>query len=170
LRSYDDTQANYVFIVNNTDDTTWTYGKQMGVLSVNVEREVLGWSRFTTDGTFLSATVCATDHGDGFNKDTLYVLVERDNAVTLEALTEEDIYLDCYFTGTDSAKTTWTSTEADVLDTLTVQIVADGAVQNSDTVADQGGGAYGVVLGRTALEVSFGLGRVCLHIHVLHDP
>ena len=43
LKNYKDTNTNYVVAVNNGD---------LCVMGVNVERDVIGWSRWTTTGTF----------------------------------------------------------------------------------------------------------------------
>ena len=44
LKNYKDTNTNYVVVVNDGD---------LCVMGVNVERDVIGWSRWTTNGTFL---------------------------------------------------------------------------------------------------------------------
>ena len=80
LKNYKDTNTNYVVAVNNGD---------LCVMGVNVERDVIGWSRWTTTGTFLQ--VCEVD-------DALYALVTRANGTFLEKLTDEDVYLDCHIT------------------------------------------------------------------------
>lgn len=145
LRSYKQTQANLVFVVRS-DGT-------MAVMTVNVDKAVLGWSRRTTQGEFKDCVVVATDHGDGYTVDTLYVVVERDNGVFLEALTEEDVYVDHWHRGYNaSGQTTWSGLTS--LANQTVQIVCDGVVHTPLTVT--GGGA--ITLDRSADEIYVGLG------------
>ncbi|MEG3619615.1 hypothetical protein V5T82_14200 [Magnetovibrio sp. PR-2] len=99
LRNYLDAQANYVFVLN--DDGTAT------VCMINVEKDILGWSDITTNGTFNSFKVCNADHGNG-KKDTLYAIVSRTNGVYLEHLTEDEVFLDCYYEDTNGTATdTW---------------------------------------------------------------
>ena len=87
LKNYKDTNTNYVVVVNNGD---------LCVMGVNVERDVVGWSRWTTEGSFLQ--VCEVD-------DSLYALVTRANGTFLERLTTEDIFLDCFLSSSSTAST-----------------------------------------------------------------
>ena len=92
-------------------------------MGVNVERDVIGWSRWTTTGTFLQ--VCEVD-------DALYALVTRANGTFLEKLTDEDVYLDCHIT---TASTGSSYAGANGLQSQTVAVVADGSVQ-ADVAVD----------------------------------
>ena len=100
VANYLNTQTNLIFIVNSNGTGV--------VLSLDTEKEVYGWSRFeTTNGYFKSAIEV---------QDALYVLVDRiasdgSTLITyLEKLTEQEIYLDHFYTGTaTTAKTAWTN-------------------------------------------------------------
>ena len=117
LKNYKDTNTNYVVAVNNGD---------LCVMGVNVERDVIGWSRWTTTGTFLQ--VCEVD-------DALYALVTRANGTFLEKLTDEDVYLDCHIT---TASTGSSYAGANGLQSQTVAVVADGTV-HADVAVDAKG-------------------------------
>ncbi|WP_440913515.1 hypothetical protein [Candidatus Pelagibacter sp.] len=117
LKNYKDTNTNYVVAVNNGD---------LCVMGVNVERDVIGWSRWTTNGTFLQ--VCEVD-------DSLYALVTRTNGTFLEKLTDEDVYLDCHIS-TSSTGSSYTG--ADGLQSQTVAAIADGTVHADITVDAKG--------------------------------
>lgn len=107
LRAFKDTQANLLFVPREDGE--------MAVLTQDESKQVLGWSRFKTfnpDGAlakFRDAAVVETDHG-AFDASgvpitvpTLYALVERTvdgkTQTFLEALTEEDVYLDHWYVG-----------------------------------------------------------------------
>ena len=107
LRAYRDTQANLLFVPREDGE--------MAVLTQDQSKQVLGWSRFKTSnpdgsaGKFRDAVVVETDHGDldingvPITVPTCYALIERtvDGAAQtfLEALTEEDVYLDHWYVG-----------------------------------------------------------------------
>lgn len=107
LRGYKDTQANLLFVPREDGE--------MAVLTQDQAKQVQGWSRFKTfnpDGSlgkFRDAVVVETDHGDldvdglPITVPTLYALVERvidgQRRTFLEALTEEDVYLDHWYIG-----------------------------------------------------------------------
>ena len=115
LNNYDDTQSNLIFIVNG-DGT-------MSVLSLDTDKEVYGWSTFSTEGDVISA--CTVD-------DTLYVLVERSGVACLEKLTTDEIYLDSWYRGTDvTGKTSWTG--ATTLAGETVGVMASENDTDLDT-------------------------------------
>jgi hypothetical protein len=117
LKNYKDTNTNYLFVVNDGD---------ICVMGVNVEREVIGWSRWTTNGNFLQLTEV---------DDSLYALVQRTNGIFLEKLTDEDVYLDCYYT---SSSTSSEYAAANGLHNETVAVVADGTVHANVTVSAAG--------------------------------
>lgn len=129
LRDYADTQANYLFVVREDG--------QMAVCCLDTDKNVLAWSRFTTNGTFIDCAVSRANHGNGYNVDTLYVITSRTNGVCLEYLTEEENYVDCYYTGYNaSPKTSWTGLTA--LENMAVQVWGDGTVQAPQTVSNSG--------------------------------
>ena len=117
LKNYKDTNTNYVVVVNNGD---------LCVMGVNVERDVVGWSRWTTEGSFLQ--VCEVD-------DSLYALVTRANGTFLERLTTEDIFLDCFLSSSSTAST---YAGANGLQSQTVSVLADGTVHADVTVNAKG--------------------------------
>lgn len=93
LQSYRDTQANLVFFVN-TDGT-------VAVLTINTKREVLGWAKWNFSSGIVKSA-CIVD-------DKLKLLILRGSTMYLEELTEDDVYMDLFYTGTASpAKTSWT--------------------------------------------------------------
>ena len=107
IRTFRNTQANLLFVPREDGE--------MPVLTQDRSKQVLGWSRFVTydpDGIkskFRDAVVVETDHGqddiDGnpITIPTLYVVVTRivdgQSFSFLEALTEEDVYLDHWYIG-----------------------------------------------------------------------
>jgi hypothetical protein len=117
LKNYKDTNTNYLFVVNDGD---------ICVMGVNVEREVVGWSRWTTNGSFLQLTEV---------DDSLYALVQRTNGIFLEKLTDDDVYLDCYYS---SSSTSSVYAAANGLHNETVAVVADGTVHSDVTVTAAG--------------------------------
>lgn len=127
LRNYTDTQSRMLFVPRNDGE--------MAVLTLDATKDVQAWSRFITynpDGSkakFLDAVTVETDHnGDGDAKPTLYVLVQRNvngaDTIFVEALTEEEVYLDhWYFGESETAKTDWSN--LNTLKNETVTVVAD---------------------------------------------
>ncbi len=133
LRSYADTQANLVFVPR--EDGT------LCVLSIDSSREVLAWSRWTTEGSFGRCVVVDSPDTDGTRKPHLYAVVERtidgSTKVFLEKLTEEERYLDCWEYGSDDpAKTSWSG--AAHLANETVGAVGNGLVLNDVAVDGSG--------------------------------
>lgn len=119
LQSYRDTQSNMMFVPRSDGE--------LAVLTIDTPAKVLAWSRFVTDGAFHDACVVATDHGDGNQIDTLYLLVERENGIFIEAMTELAVYLDNYHYGNSvTAKPSWFGINS--LVGQTVRVVADGFV------------------------------------------
>ncbi|WP_421876618.1 hypothetical protein [Pacificispira sp.] len=114
LRSFADTQANYIIAVNDDGE--------LAVLAIHGSESVLGWSRFTTPGgDFKSVTVV---------DDTLYAIVDRDGSYFLEcmedvtdATTGKRVYVDHWVKDTGSASATWTVGE---FLSDTVDVVGDG--------------------------------------------
>lgn len=127
---------------------------KMVTLTVNKQVGIAAWSRVVTDGSFLS---CATIPREDGTDDT-YVAVVRDIGGSPQVYIEhfqEGIYSDSALVGaiekeTDPPQQKWTKLEH--LEGKTVAIVADGAVQTSQTVKD---GA--VTLARPARQVVIGL-------------
>jgi hypothetical protein len=142
LRAYKNTNQNYIFVVNSNGE--------MGVLSINVEKAVTGWSRFTTSGNFKRvATVFDKQmQTDGVTPDTtkpevqrLYVLCERTykkndgtttSALFLERLTEEEIYLDSYLQANSASHTSLQNLMH--LSGQSVGVIADGSLHSNQTV------------------------------------
>ena len=117
LKNYKDTNTNYVVVVNDGD---------LCVMGINVEREVVGWARWTTNGTFKQ--IVEVD-------DSLYCLVERTNGLFLEKLTTDDVYLDCHHT---SSSTSSSYTGANGLQGQTVKVIANGNTHADITVTAAG--------------------------------
>jgi hypothetical protein len=91
ISNYDDTQANFMIIVNG-DGT-------MSSLTLDTDKKVYGWSTHTTNGLIKGAEVISNN---------LYVLVERGGTMYLEKLTEQEIYLDHWYNGSaGTAKSLW---------------------------------------------------------------
>ena len=95
MRAHRNTNQNYLFVV--MQDGT------LGVFGLNVEKQVQGWSRFTTDGGKFKKVLAVNDADTSPETQRLYAIVERtytkDDSTTvtshtLERLTEEQIYLD----------------------------------------------------------------------------
>jgi len=142
MRGFKDTQANLLFVVRADGE--------IAVCTIDQEKNVLGWSRFKTNGLFKRVIVVSADHGDGL-KETLYALIERDNGTFLEYLTEEDVFLDCHYVLTSgTAKTNWTGVTG--LSGETCSVLADGLV-HADTAVN-GSGAFELV--ETAYTVHIG--------------
>ena len=126
LKSYRDTQSNMIFVPRNDGE--------MAVLTIDTSNKVLAWSRFVTDGEYADACVCNVAAGGAAQQATAYFMVQRDNGVFLEALTEDGVYLDHYYYGlSGTAKTTWWG--MDTLVGRTIRAVADSFVQNPVMVA-----------------------------------
>lgn len=141
IRSYRDTQAN-VMIVPRSDGT-------LAMLTIDTPREVLAWYVWSTSGSFHDAVTVGTDHGDGLIIDTVYLVVERDTGVFIEALTEAGSWLDHFYYGhSDTPKAQWAG--MDTMVGQTIRVVADGFVQNpvmvtwvvTDADVDDGGTGY----------------------------
>ena len=130
LKNYKDTNTNYVFVVNNGE---------LCVMGINVERDVIGWSRWTTTGTI--KRIVEVD-------DSLYCLIDRANGYFLEKLTEEDIYLDCHFS-TSSTGSAYAG--ANGLQSQTVKVIANGVTHNDVTVTAAGNFSLNVVSSSTQI-------------------
>lgn len=125
LRNFSNTQANFLIVVREDGE--------MAVLTIDSQKGVEGWWRRTTDGKFHGAEVAASVDANGQNIDTLYCVVERENGVYLEALTDQDVYLDHWYDGTSgTAKTNWTGLST--LEGEEVTVVGDGLVNGIYTV------------------------------------
>lgn len=121
LKNYANTQGNYVFVVRSD-------GK-MCVMTTDMGNTVYGWAVWDTQGEFLDCVVATADNGDGLARETLYVLVERDNGIFLESLTEDEVYLDCWHIGTsEESQRHWSGIEP--LAGMDINVLADGLVQS----------------------------------------
>jgi hypothetical protein len=104
----------------------------MAVMSINVEKDVLGWSRIVTDGNFLAC--CEVD-------DTLYVLTKRSingsDKVYLEKMSDREFYLDSYLADETNSQSSLT---LDHLPNTTVRVVADQSVHANVTLNVNGQG------------------------------
>jgi len=150
IQNYSNTQTNLLFIVNANGNAV--------CVSIDTEKEVFGFSSFTTNGFFISATEVDND---------LYVLTQRigpDGSTLkthLEKLTEDELYLDHYYIGTtDTAKTDWTG--ATTLANQNVSLVAavsgtdlDNAVVHNNVAVD-GSGAFTIDYDAYAIAVGYG--------------
>ena len=95
-------------------------------MGVNVERDVIGWSRWTTTGTFLQ--VCEVD-------DSFVCISHTSKRNFFRKITDEDVYLDCHIT---TASTGSSYAGANGLQSQTVAAVADGTVHADVTVDAKG--------------------------------
>lgn len=119
LRSFDDTQSNYV-LLRNSDST-------VAVISIDSEQKVSGWFTFTSMAGFLDLAVIG---------DVLYALVSWNGHRHLVKL-DQSAYLDLFVTATSgSAKTAWTGFTT--FASQTVSVVGDSYVFN-DIAVDASG-------------------------------
>ena len=155
LRAFKNTNQNYVFVANEDGE--------LACLSINVRRNVIGWSRFITDGKFLKC-LAINDNDTTPPTQRLYALVQRDyvkddstetTAVFLERMTENTIYLDSWQQKTDSGHT-----QVDDIYHLKgqeIRIVTDGLVHANKTVSGRTDSAN-VALDDTSSNTQVGLG------------
>jgi hypothetical protein len=124
VRSFGSTNSNYVFVVNGNGE--------LCCMAINVEKDVLGWSRFTTDGNFKRCVEV---------DNALYVLVERTVDSTaqiyLEKLEDTDFYFDSYLAETSTPQTGIT---LDHLSNESVRCLTDGSVHANITLNGSGVG------------------------------
>lgn len=126
LRNFADSQANLLVTVREDG--------QLSILTIDSTKQAQGWWRRTTDGYFRAVGVAASADGNGNNLDTLYAVVQRDNSVYVEALTDQEIYLDHWYDGSSgTAKTNWTGLST--LEGQDVTVVGDGFVNGTYTVS-----------------------------------
>jgi len=122
VRSFADTNSNYVFVVNGDGE--------MACMSINVEKDVLGWSRIQTDGEFLRCLEV---------DNSLYVLVKRNingtDRIYLEKMSDSEFYVDSYLADTTSSQSSIT---LDHLPSTTVRVVADQSVHANVTTDGSG--------------------------------
>jgi len=125
VRTFGNTNSNYVFVVNGNGE--------LCCMAINVEKDVLGWSRFVTDGNFKRCVEV---------DDALYVLVERTVDSTaqiyLEKLEDTDFYVDSYLADTTNPQSTIT---LDHLSNETVRVIADSSVHANVTLNGSGVGS-----------------------------
>ena len=133
LKNYKDTNTNYVFVVNDGD---------LCVMGINVERDVIGWSKWTTNGTI--KRIIEVD-------DSLYALIDRTNGYFLEKLSEEDIYLDSHFS---TSATGSAYAGANGLQSQTVKVITDGLTHDDVTVDAAGNFSLNVTSSST--QIGFG--------------
>jgi hypothetical protein len=155
LRAFKNTNQNYVFIANENGE--------LACLSINVRRNVIGWSRFTTDGKFLKC-LAINDNDTTPPTQRLYALVQRDyvkddsttaSAIFLERMTENTIYLDSWQQKTDSGHTTVDGIYH--LKNQTVRVVTDGLVHANANVSARTSNAS-ITLNDTSSNTQVGLG------------
>ena len=124
IRTFSNTNSNYVFVVNGNGE--------LCCMAINVEKDVLGWSRFTTDGNFKR---CVEVDG------ALYVLVERTVDSTaqiyLEKLEDTQFYMDSYLADTTTPQSSIT---LDHLSNKDVRVLTDGSVHANVTLSGSGVG------------------------------
>lgn len=155
LRAFKNTNQNYVFVTNSDGE--------LCCLSINVRRNVIGWSRFTTSGSFLKC-LAINDNDTTPPTQRLYALVKRTyiqddststNAVFLERMTENTIYLDSWQQKSDSGHTSVTGIYH--LKNQTVRVVTDGLVHANATVGTRANSAN-ISLNDTSSNTQVGLG------------
>ena len=137
VRSFADTNSNYVFVVNGTGN--------LACMSINVEKDVLGWSRIETEGTFKACVEV---------DETLYVLVKRtinsSDRIYLEKMSNREFYVDSYLADESSSQTSIT---LDHLPSTTVRVMADQSVHSNIALNGSGVGS----LSATYTNVAAGL-------------
>jgi len=135
LRSYRDTQANYLYVTREDGE--------MCVLCVDAARNVLAWSRRKTNGIYRAVNVANVVDSTGRSRECLFAVVQRTinnvDRVFIEAQTEEDVFLDHFYTGTDTTpKTTWSGLNTLIGETVTVVgdgfVLGDYLVDNTGTI------------------------------------
>jgi hypothetical protein len=99
-------------------------------MSINVEKDLLGWSRIQTDGEFLRCLEV---------DNSLYVLVKRNingtDRIYLEKMSDSEFYVDSYLADTTSSQSSIT---LDHLPSTTVRVVADQSVHANVTTDGSG--------------------------------
>ena len=94
LKSYKNTQGNLLLIVNADGNVI--------CLSFNAAKRVNGFSKWTTDGDVKSVAVV---------ENSLYLLIERSHGTYMEKMTDDAIFLDHFYSETNTNGTdTWTMT------------------------------------------------------------
>jgi hypothetical protein len=155
LRAFKNTNQNYVFLANENGE--------LACLSINVRRNVIGWSRFKTDGKFLKC-LAINDNDTTPPTQRLYALTQRDytkddgstaTAIFLERMTENTIYLDSWQEKSDSGHTTVTGIYH--LKNRTVRVVTDGLVHANVSVGTRAQTAN-ITLNDTSSNTQVGLG------------
>jgi hypothetical protein len=141
LRAYKNTNQNYVILVNSNGE--------LCVFGINVEKQVTGWSRFTTtDGKF-KKVVTINDSDTTPATQRLYAIVERTrkkddgSSITcyhLERLSEETVYLDSFQNKTSGTAFN-TVGSAFAFANQTVNVVADGILHADEAVGTFASGA-----------------------------
>lgn len=141
LNNYLNTQANYVFAVN-ADGT-------MSCLCVDIEKEVLGWTKITTQGQFKAVSVVGGN---------LYALVDRGGVRYLEKMSNEEVYLDGFAKGTtETAQTNWSG--ATWLAGKTVKAVTGETITDAlpiDDVTVAGDGSFIIPEPEKAVAIGYG--------------
>jgi len=155
VRAHKNTNQNYVFIVNNDGE--------LAVFGINVEKQVAGWSRFTTNGKF-KKVVAVNDADTDPETQRLYAIVERTRtkddgtAITcyhLERLTENTIFLDGYVP-VDNTPADASITGLTMFANQTVNIEADGIVHADKTIGTfAGGGALSLDDNYSAVNIGY---------------
>ena len=134
LRAHRNTNQNYVFLVNEDGE--------LAVFGINVEKQVMGWSRFTTPNGKFKKIVTVNDSDTNPETQRLYALVERTRKLDsgasvicyhLERLSEETVYLDGWQNKVNATPFS-TIGSAHPLANQTANIVADGVVHANETV------------------------------------
>ncbi len=155
LRAFKNTNQNYVFVANENGE--------LACLSINVRRNVIGWSRFKTDGKFLKC-LAINDNDTTPPTQRLYALVQRDyvkddstttTAIFLERMTENTVYLDSWQQKTDSGHTTVDGIYH--LKNQQVRVVTDGLVHANANVSARTSNAS-ITLDDTSSNTQVGLG------------
>lgn len=141
MRAHRNTNQNFVFVVMQDGS--------LGVFGINVEKQVAGWSRFTTANGKFKKIVAVHDSDTDPETQKLYALVERTRKMDsgsdqvcyhLERLTEDNVYLDSYLTKNTGSLFS-TIGNAKVFANRTVNIEADGIVHTDKTVSSFSSGA-----------------------------
>ncbi len=132
LSSFRNHQSNYVFLTRS-DGT-------LICMTINRDNEVLAFTRHTTDGDFERCqTVTALDSA-GNTVEALYVIVDREGTYYVEKMTNEDVFLDHFYEGTNNpADSSWTGATT-LANRSDVRVVGDGVVH--DLVEVNGSGAF----------------------------
>ena len=162
LKNYADTQSNLLFMPRQSGD--------MAVATIDDKNDVLGWSRFVTQGDFITVTASETTHYQSIGAiPTLYAVIKRNiNGVTkyyLECLTEDNIFMDSYYTGSNPTPNQFWS-GLSTLASEQVQIIGDGVVLSDTVIGPTGNFATEIAVENVAVGLGYDSYALTLALNV----